>query len=73
MEGRKAKTHKGRKILEKRKGVINEDPKAMLFIKGSKTSETLTSCMKELVHLIALIVVGKMVWTQPKKLYGTEA
>jgi len=49
MEERKARTHKGRKILSKRRGVINEDPKNILFIKGNKTNEVVTGCMKELV------------------------
>eukprot|EP00826_Nyctotherus_ovalis_P050520 TRINITY_DN6196_c0_g1_i4.p1 TRINITY_DN6196_c0_g1~~TRINITY_DN6196_c0_g1_i4.p1 ORF type:complete len:302 (+),score=73.43 TRINITY_DN6196_c0_g1_i4:131-1036(+) len=48
MEDRKAKTHKGRKILEKRRGLINEEPKNILLLKGNKTNEVVTNCMKEL-------------------------
>lgn len=50
MEDRKAKTHRGRKILEKRRGLINEEPKNILLVKGNKTNEVVTSCMRELVR-----------------------
>jgi len=62
MEERKAKTHKGRKILEKRKGLINEDPKIILFIRGTKSNDVLNTCMKELVFFIYARFIGIMEW-----------
>ena len=35
---RKAKSHKGRKIMEAKEGKVVEDPKTAIFIKGNKTS-----------------------------------
>ena len=35
---RKAKSHKGRKIMEAKEGKVIEDPKTAIFIKGNKTS-----------------------------------
>lgn len=35
---RKAKSHKGRKILEAKEGKVIEDPKTAIFVKGNKTS-----------------------------------
>jgi hypothetical protein len=35
---KKAKSHKGRKILEAKMGKVIEDPKTAIFIKGNKTS-----------------------------------
>jgi hypothetical protein len=35
---RKAKSHKGRKIMEAKDGKTIEDPKTAIFIKGNKTS-----------------------------------
>jgi len=35
---RKAKSHKGRKIMEAKEGKVIEDPKNAIFIKGNKTS-----------------------------------
>lgn len=35
---RKAKSHKGRKIMEAKEGKVFEDPKTAIFIKGNKTS-----------------------------------
>ena len=35
---RKAKTHKGRKILESKEAKLIEDPKRSIMIKGNKTS-----------------------------------
>ncbi len=52
MDDRKASTHKGRKIIDKRRGMINEEPKSMLVLRGNKTNEGITSCMKELVCVL---------------------
>ena len=51
MEEKKAKTHKGRKILDKRRGQINEDPKGILLIRGNKSNENVTGCIKEMVKV----------------------
>lgn len=44
----KAKTHKGRKILDKRKALIKENPKRSVIMKGRKSSELLNSLLREL-------------------------
>jgi len=61
MEERKAKTHKGRKILEKRRGLINEEPKNTLLIKGNKINDVVVNCMKDLV-LFVCDCIAKVVW-----------
>jgi ribosome production factor 2 len=50
MEERKARTHKGRKILDHRKGVVNEGEKAILFMRGNKTNNVVGDCLRELVR-----------------------
>lgn len=52
METRKAKTHKGRKVLDRKRGIIKEGPKSILFIRGGKTNEVVTGCIKDLVNTI---------------------
>jgi hypothetical protein len=47
---KKAKTHKGRKHLEDLLPKLVEGPKKTLFVKGNKTSETVTKAMKDLVN-----------------------
>ncbi len=52
MEGldlKKARTHKGRKHLDELKPKLVEGPKKTLFIKGNKTSESVTQAMRDLV------------------------
>jgi ribosome production factor 2 len=45
---RKAKTHKGRKILEAKMPKLVENPKSSVFLKGNKTSEVVNKVLKEL-------------------------
>jgi hypothetical protein len=49
IEDRKAKTHKGRRFLDKYKPKTNEDPRQCLILKGNKTSERVTRLMDYLV------------------------
>ncbi len=44
--GKKAKTHKGRKILEERKGVEVELPKFSISLKGNKSSEVINDILQ---------------------------
>lgn len=44
----KAKTHKGRKILEKKKALLKENPKRSVIMKGRKSSELLNKLLREL-------------------------
>ena len=39
--GQKTKTHKGRKILERKSAKLIENPKRSIIMKGKKSSETL--------------------------------
>ena len=48
---KKAKTHKGRRILDNRAPKLIENPKTAIFIKGNKTSSTVNSLMTEL-HIL---------------------
>ena len=50
IEERKAKTHKGRRFLDKYKPKLNEDPKKCLLLKGSKTTQQVTDVMEYLVE-----------------------
>jgi len=45
---KETKTHKGRKIMEKRQPKLIENNKRSFFIKGHKSSETLNVLLKEL-------------------------
>ncbi|XP_049765781.1 ribosome production factor 2 homolog [Schistocerca serialis cubense] len=45
---KKAKTHRGKKILQSRESKLIEDPKETLFLQGRKTSQTVLTCMKDL-------------------------
>ena len=45
---KKGKTHKGRKILERRAPKILENPKKSIFMKGKKSSEVLNQLLREL-------------------------
>jgi ribosome production factor 2 len=49
---KKAKTHRGRKHLDELKPRLIEGPKKTLFIKGNKTSETVTHAMHTLVVVV---------------------
>jgi hypothetical protein len=49
IEHKKAKTHKGRRHLDKYKPKLNEDPKQCLILKGNKTSERVKRAMEYLV------------------------
>lgn len=44
----KAKTHKGRKMLEMRAPKIFENAKRLMIMKGRKGSETINELMKDL-------------------------
>jgi ribosome production factor 2 len=46
--GQKTKTHKGRKILERKSAKLIENPKRSIILKGKKSSETLNQLMREL-------------------------
>ena len=47
----KAKTHKGRKILEKREPQVIENPKRCMIMKGRKSSQTMNDLLKDLQML----------------------
>ena len=44
----KAKTHKGRKILQKREPKAAENPKRCMIMKGRKSSKTMNTLLKDL-------------------------
>lgn len=46
----KAKTHKGRKIMEKREPQLIEGPKKSIFMRGKKVSQKVLDLMKDLHH-----------------------
>jgi ribosome production factor 2 len=46
---RQPKTKKGRKIIENRKGKVEEDPRQTLFIRGPKSSDNVRLFMNEMV------------------------
>ncbi|TNV77302.1 hypothetical protein FGO68_gene14700 [Halteria grandinella] len=48
---KKAKTHKGRKILDKKGPQIVEGKKTAIFIKGQKASNTIQQVMRDLITL----------------------
>lgn len=52
IEHRKAKTHKGRRHLDKYKPKLNEDPRQCLILKGNKTSENVTKAMDYFVGFL---------------------
>ena len=45
---RKASTHRGRKIMEKREAKLIENPKRMMIMKGRKSSQTINDLMKDI-------------------------
>ncbi|XP_021755226.1 ribosome production factor 2 homolog [Chenopodium quinoa] len=51
LEIKTAKTHRGRRILEKRAPKLVENEKKTLFVHGTKTSNVLNSVLTELYHL----------------------
>jgi hypothetical protein len=44
----KAKTHRGRKVMEYREPKIVENPKSSVMIKGTKSSDLLNNLIKDL-------------------------
>ncbi len=44
---KQAKTHKGRKVLEKRESKLIENPKRCIIMKGRKSSQTINDLLKE--------------------------
>ena len=44
----RAKTHKGRKLLDKKKPLLKENPKRSVIMKGRKSSELLNNLLREL-------------------------
>jgi ribosome production factor 2 len=48
---RKAKTHKGRKIIENKEAKIVENAKTAIFLRGNKISGTISSLISEL-HIL---------------------
>ena len=48
---KKAKTHKGRKFLEKRAPQLVEGEKTAVFIKGQKASNTVQQFMRDIITL----------------------
>ncbi len=59
MADRKAKTHKGRKIIESKQPKVYEDPKNSLFINTSNSNEILRMVMNDLVIYINLVFMQK--------------
>ena len=45
---KKASSHKGRKILEKRESKVKENPKRCMIMKGRKSSKTINDLLKDL-------------------------
>lgn len=48
---KKAKTHKGRKILESKEAKVVENTKTAIFLRGNKISSTISSLISEL-HIL---------------------
>ena len=48
---KKAKTHKGRKQLEKKQPQLVEGPKTAIFVKGQKASNTVQAFMRDLIQM----------------------
>lgn len=46
---RRPKTHRGKRVIEQRAPKDVENTKTALFIRGGRTSETVTQAMKDLV------------------------
>ena len=45
---KKATSHKGRKVLEKREAKVQENPKRCMLMKGRKSSKTINDLLKDL-------------------------
>ena len=52
LDFKKARSHKGRKIIDDLKPKEVEGPKQTLFVKGNKTSELVTKTLQNLVVCI---------------------
>jgi hypothetical protein len=46
---RKAKTRRGKKALEKRAPLVNENVKSAMFLRGPSTDAVIVQCLKDLV------------------------
>ena len=49
---RAAKTHKGRRYLDKFKPTLNEEPRKCLLIKGNKTSDSIQKFLDVWVRIV---------------------
>ena len=67
----RAKTHKGRKILERRQAKVFENPKRSIIIKGRKGSETLNTLMREL-HIMRGAGMSQLLWRKPHDIVPME-
>lgn len=52
---RRAKTHKGRRLLDAKEPKLVENSKTTMFIRGGRTSETVTQALKDLVSILAFL------------------
>jgi ribosome production factor 2 len=66
-----AKTHKGRKILERRAAKVVENPKRSIIIKGRKGSDTLNTLMREL-HIMRGSGMSQLLWRKPHDIAPME-
>ena len=57
----KAKTHKGRKMLERREAKVIENPKKSIIMKGRKGSEVLNTLMRE-IHIMRGTDMSQLLW-----------
>lgn len=64
---RKAKTHKGRKILSARESKPEEGPRKTLFLKSTKTSEITSKFERDLVKMLFLFNLLIFLQVFPKK------
>lgn len=48
---RRAKTHKGKRYLDKKEAKLVENTKTTMFIRGGRTSEIVTQSLKDLVSI----------------------
>lgn len=60
LDFKKAKSHKGRKIIDDMKPKAVEGPKQTLFLKGNKTSETVMTALQNLVISLLVRSISKV-------------
>lgn len=60
----KPKSHKAKKIIERKENILQKDPKHTVFMKGTKCSEIVTKAMREL-HKMRDLDISK--WLLQKK------